>query len=157
LRNDPLSLDVRRVRAMVEVMAGQHDDAIQDCRYVMAKDPAFPFVKAYLIRALWFSGKRTESMELAKDTPTQFSGFMLAAAGERDSALAFARTASDNAMAQALTYVGLHEYDQAFSALDRMTKDFSPTIGSILLLPELQTLKHDPRYVLLRQRLGLPG
>jgi len=155
LRNDPLSLDVRRVRAMVEVMAGRYDDAIQDCRYVMAKDPAFPFVKAYLIRALWFSGQPMEAMELAKGTSSQFSGFLLAATGQRDAAVDFARTATDNAMAQALTYVGLQKYDDAFSALDRMTKDFSPTIGSVLLLPELRPLKQDPRFAALRQRLGL--
>jgi serine/threonine protein kinase/tetratricopeptide (TPR) repeat protein len=157
LRNDPLSLDVRRVRAMVEVMAGRYDDAIQDCRYVMAKDPTFPFVKAYLIRALWFSGRTTEAIELARGTSTQLSGFLLAATGQRDAAAAFARRATDNAMAQALTYVGLERFDDAFSALERMTKDSSPTVGSTLLLPELEPLKSDPRFSALRQRLGLSG
>src|SRR5262245_43322779 len=71
LRSDPLSLDVRRVRATVRVLAGQYAEAIEDCRYVLERDPRFPFVNNSLSTALWFSGKTDEALALGKATWVQ--------------------------------------------------------------------------------------
>ena len=43
----PLSLDVRRSLAHVQVEAGLYDEAIKSARWVLQQDPDFPFVDAH--------------------------------------------------------------------------------------------------------------
>ena len=57
LRADPLSLDVRRELAMVQIMAGRYEEAIANLQRVRAVDPDFPFAELFLARALTFAGR----------------------------------------------------------------------------------------------------
>src|SRR5687768_6908502 len=57
LRADPLSLDVRRIAALVQIDAEQYDAAIANARWVVQRDPQFPFAQLSLARALVLSGR----------------------------------------------------------------------------------------------------
>ena len=56
-RNDPLSLDVQRLAAMVHLFAGRFAEAISAFEAVLRIDPEFPFAKKDLARALMFGGR----------------------------------------------------------------------------------------------------
>jgi len=162
-QSDPFSLDVRRVKAMVEVMQGRYEEAIDDCRYVMSKEPTFPFVKGYLIRALWFSGKTGEATQLAQEEgrPRSRYGFMAAVPGARSEQVSqadtreFVKAASVNPVAKAMVFAALGDNDRAFAALEALASKFDPAIGSFTFLPDLAPLKQDPRFSIFRERLGL--
>ena len=64
LRADPLSLDVRRVTALVQIDAEQYDAAIANARWVLQRDPAFPLARLSLARALVLSRRFTEGAPL---------------------------------------------------------------------------------------------
>ena len=64
LRADPLSLDVRRELAMVQIMAGRYEEAIANLQRVRAVDPSFPFGDLFLARALTFAGRLAEALPL---------------------------------------------------------------------------------------------
>ena len=155
-KSDPLSLDIRRVKGMVEVMAGRYMEAIADCQYVISKDPTFPFVRGYFIRALWFSGRTAEATRLAQEAPTPLLySFILASSGAQAAATAYVHAPNVNPVTKAIVFAALKDNDQAFAALDVLARQFDPAIGSFTFLPELAPLKGDPRFSLLRERLGL--
>ena len=64
LRADPLSLDVRRELAMVQIIAGKYEDAIANLQRVRAVDPDFPFADLFLARALTFAGRLPEALRV---------------------------------------------------------------------------------------------
>ena len=64
LRADPLSLDVRRELAMVQIIAGRYEEAIANLQRVRAVDPDFPFADLFLARALTFAGRLPEALRL---------------------------------------------------------------------------------------------
>ena len=64
LRADPLSLDVRRELAMVQIIAGKYEEAIANLERVRAVDPDFPFADLFLARALTFAGRLPEALRL---------------------------------------------------------------------------------------------
>ena len=68
MRADPLSLDVRRVTALIQVEAGLlHDQAIANARWVLQRDPEFPYAELWLARALLLSGRAKEAAPLLAD------------------------------------------------------------------------------------------
>ena len=64
LRADPLSLDVRRELAMVQIIAGRYEEAIANLQRVRAIDPSFPFGDLFLARALTFAGRLPEALRV---------------------------------------------------------------------------------------------
>ena len=63
LQADPLSLDVRRVLAIVQISAGLYDEAIENCERVLDEQPNFPAVALFRARALLFSGRKAEALD----------------------------------------------------------------------------------------------
>ena len=61
---DPLSLDVQRELAIVQIMAGRYEDAIENLRRIRTVDPDFPFAELFLARALTFAGRLTEALPI---------------------------------------------------------------------------------------------
>jgi TolB-like protein/DNA-binding winged helix-turn-helix (wHTH) protein len=159
LRVDPLSLDVRRVLAHVQINAGLYDRAIDNCNRVLAVDPAFPFVALLRARALLHKGRVTEAarwMEQQGRGAEGYLGYAYAISGRRADAEALAARNQDYPQRQAMIYAGLGDKDHAFDALERLAALNPRRTGAYLTRPELARLLGDPRMAALRARLGLP-
>ena len=86
-------------------------------------------------------------------------GYMLARQGHREEArrvlnglLAHRQRTGVGAFQVAIVYAGLGDFDQAFAWLDRSVEDRS--LGSVIMGPTFEELHRDPRFTLLRRRLG---
>jgi len=159
LRADPLSLDVRRVLAHVQINAGLYDRAIENCDRVLAVDPEFPFAKAWRVRALLHKGHVRESiawLEAQNRGAEGYLGYAYAVSGRRAEAEALAVKNEDHPQRQVMIYAGLGDTDRAFAALDRFVAVNPRRAAAYLTRPELAQLRGDRRMLELRGKLGLP-
>ena len=160
LRADPLSLDVRRELAMVQIMAGRYEEAIANLQRVRAVDPSFPFGDLFLARALTFAGRLAEALplwETRKDEPGwQFwMAYAYVMAGRRAEVERMA-AAHDHPYRLAIIYAALGEKDRALLALDRAADILPQRVGLLLMDPEMASLRGDARFAAVRRKLGLP-
>jgi TolB-like protein/predicted Ser/Thr protein kinase len=157
-RLDPLSLDVRRVLALVQVDAEQYADAIESSRWVLARDPEFPYAKLWLGRALILSGKPNEALSIFENSAGGWGylGYLYAVTGRREEAEALAAQHPDSPRHQMLIYSGLGDKDRAFEALERLASTNWWRAATWMDRPEMMVLRGDPRVADLRRRLGLP-
>lgn len=156
---DPLSLDLRRVLAHVQISAGLYDRAIENCDRVLAVDPAFPFVAGWRVRALLQKGRTAEAiawLERQDRGAEGYLGYAYALSGRRTEAQALAAKNTDFPQRQAMIFAGLGDADRAFEALERLAAVNPRRTGAYLTRPELANLRGDPRMAALRSRLGLP-
>jgi TolB-like protein/tetratricopeptide (TPR) repeat protein len=158
---DPLSLDVRRVLAHVQINAGLYDRAIENCDRVLAIDPTFPVVAGLRVRALMQKGRVSEAiawMERQGAAGAEgYLGYAYAVSGRRAEAEALAARNHDFPQRQAMIYAGLGDRDHAFEALERLAAINPRRTGAYLTRPELASLRGDPRLAALRTKLGLPA
>lgn len=161
LRADPLSLDVRRELAMVQIMAGRHGEAIANLQRLQAVDPNFPFVKLFLARALTFAGRLTEALPLwdqhRREQPgaRHWMAYPYVMAGRRTEVEGFV-SSHDHPLRLAFIYTALGDKDRAFEALDRAADILPHRVGLVLMHPEMAPLRDDPRFAAVRRKLGLP-
>jgi TolB-like protein/DNA-binding winged helix-turn-helix (wHTH) protein len=160
LRVDPLSLEVRRILAHVQINAGLYDRAIENCDRVLAADPSFPLVEAWRVRALMHKGRLSEAirwMEAQGEGAQGYLGYAYAVNGRRVEAAALAARNQDFPQRQAMIYAGLGDADRAFDALERLAAVNPRRAGTYLTRPELASIQRDPRMAALRRKLGLRG
>jgi tetratricopeptide (TPR) repeat protein len=160
LRADPLSLDVRRELAMVQIMAGRYEEAIANLQRVRAVDPSFPFVDLFLARALTFAGRLAEALpywETRKDEPggMHWVAHAFVMAGRRAEVEKIA-AATDHPLRLAIIYAALGDDDRALLALDRAADILPQRVGLIMMFPEMASLRGDARFAAIRRKLGLP-
>jgi TolB-like protein/tRNA A-37 threonylcarbamoyl transferase component Bud32/Flp pilus assembly protein TadD len=159
LRADPLSLDVRRELAMVQIMAGRYEEAIANLQRVRAVDPSFPFGDLFLARALTFAGRLAEALPLwekMKDGPGRhWMAYAYVMAGRRAEVERMA-AANDHPFRLAIIHAALGDKDRAFEALDRAADILPQRVGLLLMHPEMAPLRGDPRFAAVRRKLGLP-
>jgi TolB-like protein/predicted Ser/Thr protein kinase len=159
LRIDPLSLDIPRMMAYIEVSAGQYAAAIENCRRVLKEDPNFPLIPFVFGRALLFNGNTAEAISVLEAVPPNRApelGYAYATTGRHQDAESLASKAKDVPLTEAVIFAGLNDADRAFAALERAAAIGDPKIGAVLMYPELAVLRSDPRFRPFRQRLGLP-
>ena len=154
----PLSLDVRRAQAHVQVEAGLYDEAIENARWVLQQDPDFPFIDISLGRALGLSGRPDEALAIFSRDPEHWNylGYLYAVTGRRDEAEALAAGHPNAPGRLMLLYAGLGDKDRAFEALDRLVTLSPWRAATWMNRPEMAILRGDPRYQAIRRRLGLP-
>ena len=160
LSHDPLSLDIRRVMAYVQVSAGDYDAALENCNYVLKVDPKFPLIGLVKSRALLMKGERSEAIAILEAMPPNRApelGYAYAVTDRRSEAEALANTAANVPLTQAIIFAGLGDHDRAFAALERGAAAGDPKMGGVLTYPEMIALRQDPRYEALRRRIGLEG
>lgn len=159
-RIDPLSLDVRRVLALLQVETGHYDDAIESGRWILARDPNFPFADRFLGRALTLAGRSNEALAILQKSSLEGNwgplGYLYAVTGRRDEAEALAAKHPDAPGRQMLVYAGLGDKDRAFEALERTAAIHWWFAAWAMIRPEMALLRGDPRIADLRRRMGLP-
>jgi tetratricopeptide (TPR) repeat protein len=154
-RADPLSLDVRRITALVQVDAGRYDQAIENARWVLQQDPQFPYAELSLARALMLSGQTDEAAPLLKNKHWSYLGYLYAVTGRRNEAEAMIAARPNDPAGHMLVYGGLKDADRALAALDRAFKVHWWRAATWVQRPEVAILRDDPRARALRTRWGL--
>jgi serine/threonine-protein kinase len=155
-RTDPMSLDVRRVMALVQVDSGRYAEAIESARWVVDRDPKFPFADLWLGRALLLAGRPDEAAPILADKHWGYRGYLYAVTGRRAEAEALAKARPNDPAGQMLVYGGLGDADRAYEALERVAQLHWWRAATWMLRPELSVLRDDPRLAALRARMGLP-
>jgi serine/threonine-protein kinase len=160
LRTDPLSLDVRRELAMVQIMAGRYEEAIANLQRVRAVDPDFPFAVMFLARALAFAGRLPEALRVWETGKAQpgaefWMAHAYVMAGRRAEVEKIA-AATDHPLRLAIIFSALGDDDRALLALDRAADILPQRVGLIMMYPEMASLRGDPRFAAIRRKLGLP-
>jgi tetratricopeptide (TPR) repeat protein len=156
----PTSLDVRRALAHAQVDAGLYDEAIVNAEWVLLRDPDFPSAKISLGRALVLSRRPDLALPIFSRDPDlwMYLGYLYAVTGRRDEAEALVAEHPKAPIRQMLIYAGLGDKERAFEALNRaVTMKLNPWRAAAWMnRPELAILRGDPRFQVIRQRLGLP-
>jgi serine/threonine protein kinase/tetratricopeptide (TPR) repeat protein len=158
MRIDPLSLDLRRRLAYVQISAGQYEAALDNCRYVLKSDPMYPLIRLVLARALVMTGNSAEAIRVLEPMGANRAPelpFAYASVGRIAEAEALAAAAESAPLTQAVIFAGLQDKDRAFAALERAAAVGDPKIGGALTYPELAVLRDDARFAAFRQRIGL--
>jgi tetratricopeptide (TPR) repeat protein len=158
LRADPLSLDLQRLLAYVQVSAGQYEQSIELGRRVLAAGSNHPHARQVFARALFHKGERAEAIERLEQLGPgshNFLGCFYGLTGRRAEADALAAKHKDFPARLVMIYAGLGDADRTFAALEGMNAAGHPLVGIYLTYPELAWLRKDPRMNAFRQKLGL--
>ena len=155
VRADPLSLDVRRVAALLQIDAKQYDAAIANARWVLQRDPEFPFAKLSLARALVLSGRLKEGAPLLERERWSYRAYLYAVTGRRGEAEALVAANQRDPAGQMLVFGGLNDADRAFAALERAFELHWWRAATWMHRPEVAILRGDPRLATLKKRMGL--
>jgi TolB-like protein/Tfp pilus assembly protein PilF/tRNA A-37 threonylcarbamoyl transferase component Bud32 len=166
LQADPLSLDVRRVLALVQISAGRYDDALENLRRVLDEQPKFPGADLFYARALLFSGRKAEALDrfnqfaLAKKSAAGqgegVKGWIHAISGRRAEAEEIAARFAHFPQRQVEIYGLLGDNDRTVEALERLAVLNPGRAAWHLSQPELASLRGDPRVEAFRRKLGFP-
>ena len=159
----PLSLEARRTLAVVQLDAGHYENAVANARWVLQRDPTFPYMEEILSRALIFTGRQDEALLFLQKnllkTPQLWGhlAYLFAVTGRRAEAEALAAQHPDAPVRQAAIYAGLGDKERAFEALERAaTRQRWFRVAVHTTNPELALLRGDPRLNDLRRRIGVP-
>jgi len=158
-RNDPLSLDVQRVAAMVHLFAGRFAESISAFEAVSSIDPELPFLKKDLGRALMFGGRVADALamyESEKNPTPHYQAFAYVMAGNRSAAERLLDAHKGFAVRELGIYTALGDMDGAFEALERALVSDPQRIALFLISPELAAVRADARFASVRRRLKLP-
>jgi tetratricopeptide (TPR) repeat protein len=154
MRTDRLSLDVRRVTALVQIDARQYDAAIDNARWVLQHDPEFPFARLWLARALVLSGRTEEAAPLLEKEPWSYRAYLYAVTGRRKEAEALIAAHAEDPVGQMLALGGLNDADRAFAALQRAVPLHWWRAATWMHRPEVAVLHNDPRRAWLKKQMG---
>jgi TolB-like protein/Flp pilus assembly protein TadD len=155
---EPLSLDVRRIQALVQVDAGRYEEALESATWVLDRDPSFPYADLWLGRALAFTGRPNEAIPIFERDPTYFGylGHLYAVTGRREEAEALAAAHPESPSRQMLIYGGLGDVDRTLDALEKTAADNWWRAATWMFRPEMAVVRGHPRLASLRRRMGLP-
>jgi serine/threonine-protein kinase len=156
-RHNRPSLDVMREIGEVQLFAGQYAAAVDTFDRVTDTNPDFPFVQAYLGKALAFAGRGAEAvprLELEQGSPWLAHAYVIT--GARAEAEELAARSEAYSYRLAVTSGALGDTELAVAAVERAAGTEPQRLGRLLIEPELRGLRDDPRVMALRTRFGLP-
>jgi hypothetical protein len=131
------------------------DQAIENARWVLDRDPTYPKVANTLGRALILSGRTEEALLIAKDL-WDMLGHLYAVTGRREQAAAIAAAHPDAPARQMTIYAALGDRERTVAALERVAHLHWWRAAIFMRYPEMAILRDDPRVATIRKRLGLP-
>lgn len=167
---DPLSLIVNANYSIYLYQTRQYDLAIEQCRKTLEIEPRLP--AAHFVLAESYHHKRIydKAIDEYKRAISLGSGpralgalgGAYAESGDKSSARRLLEQLLESskqryipATAIADVYVGLGDKDRAFKWLERGYEERSPWMYSLKLRPGLESLRSDPRFTSLLQRMNL--
>ncbi len=158
---DPLSLNVQREIASVQIHIGRYGEAINTLQRIRAVDHDFPWIDWLLGRALIFAGRPAEALAVYEEpsgTPpgSEWDALAYVMAGRRDEAERLAAKHQNYPHRLAIIYSALGDNDRAFEALNRLALLEPHRVLDDLSYPELAGLRSDPRFAALLRRFNVP-
>jgi predicted Zn-dependent protease len=140
----------------MQLNTGAYEEAIENCRYVLRRDPEMAFCSVTLGRALMLVGKPEEAVPIFQKGPGYqgYLGCAYARLGRRAEAEELAAQNVQTPNRQMFIYACLGDIDRAFEALERFAAQNPPRVLMWLSRPELAPLHQDPRMKGFRQRYG---
>ena len=170
---DPLSRIIGTNLGDALVHARRYDEAIAQYKRILVRDPNF----AYGHRALgWAYGSKGMNSEAIAETRTSieldnyaatsdkgYLGLWLARSGNRDEALKLLGDLKKEqarnyvqSYAFALIYIGLGDKEEALNYLEKHMVSRAETANTYATAPELDALRHEPRFQEMLKRMNLP-
>ena len=168
---DPLSLSISASTGLPFYWSRRYDEAIEQFRRTLELDLSFALAHVLLGQAYAQKGMFDEAIaELSRarelDDTTRaraILGYTLAVAGRRDEAARILNELQDLASQKyvspyfrVLIHTALGEQDQAFEWLEKACEERSEWLVWLKVDPKLDSLRSDPRFASLVQRVGLP-
>jgi serine/threonine-protein kinase len=157
---DPLSLDVRRVTAYVQLHAARYDDAIENFTRVIEVRPDLRFVKGLHARTVLAKREIARATELFREAGMdQLPGvqaYIHARSGRRAEAEAIATGFAHFPPRQVEIYGLLGDLDRTMAALERLAEMNPGRAAAYLWSPELLPLRGHPRLEAFHRQLGFP-
>jgi tetratricopeptide (TPR) repeat protein len=163
---DPLRANSHLGLGNMLYMAGRYDEAQAEMQETLELNPQSAFVHADLGRILTAEGKPQLALTEIEKEPTDWEKLTDQAVAYhalgrvRDSNAALteliAKHGNDSAYQIAEVYAYRGESDRSFEWLDRAYKQRDAGLPEIKTDPLLKTLRHDPRYTELLQKMHLP-
>ncbi len=164
---DPLSPSLLANRALLDYFAGRYDVADRRLREIMQSDSTDVTVKWSLALVDEQRGRLDEAIAILEPISAVSNnrkaslGHVYALAGKTAKAravLSALHAAADHSYVPsywfALVHAGLGERDQALRYLERAYEERSTVLAYLQIDPRLATLRDDPRFIALAQRLG---
>jgi serine/threonine protein kinase len=154
---DPQSLDVRREIGEVQLFSGRYAEAIETLHAIGEVEPDFPFVEAYLAKALIFAGRAEEAiprLEVEQGSPWLARAYV--ATGRCAEAEKLAAESAAYPYRLAVIAAALGDANRAIDALERAASSEPHRIGRLLIEPELAWLLEYPRVRAVRRAFHLP-
>lgn len=156
---DPLASIVRVNYALSLMAAHQYPEARQQFDQVLGRDPAFGPAHFYLSQMNATQGRWSDAVsELQKSAPASASpaprNWALDAQGYVDFMTAIRKAILPANVAVSYSLAG--NRDKAFEFLNRAYTDKDDELTAVIRFPAFDSLKSDPRWAALLQKLGLP-
>ena len=169
---DPISLDNSIFVGTTLFLARRYDEAVAQHRKTMELDPDYWLSHFSLATVYEKKGMRAEALaefQKARQLENTFAdtlgglGYGYALAGKTKDAQKtlkeisrMSRRAYVPPYDMAIIYIGLGDKDEAFVQLNRAVDDRGIICAFWKVLPEVDSLRSDPRFAALLQRVGLP-
>lgn len=167
---EPLWIGPRVFTGHILYYARRYDASISILEQVLALDDRSNSARAFLIRDLIATGDSARALDECETHPLQTQGSnafraqALALSGRREGALAeldrVLKLSKERYVAAydvAMIYVALADKENAFLWLERAMQERSTLISFLPQDPALDTLRGDPRFAALVQRIGIHG
>jgi TolB-like protein/Flp pilus assembly protein TadD len=163
---DPLRANSHLGLGNMLYMAGRYDEAQAEMQETLELNPQSAFVHADLGRILTAEGKPQLALTEIEKEPTDWEKLTdqavayhaLGRVRDSNAALAelIATHSADSAYQIAQVYAFRGESDKSFEWLDRAYKQRDSGLPEIKTDPMFKSLRHDPRYTELLQKMHLP-
>ncbi|HEY8150617.1 MAG TPA: protein kinase [Vicinamibacteria bacterium] len=167
---DPLSVIINTDMAQILYFARRYDDALAECRQTLQMNPAFAEARRVSFLVLQRVHRDTEALAdletyrgLPDGGPGGSVGYAYAALGRRGEAAAVLRELDTQSRRRfvasydfAVIHAGLGEADRALAWLDKSLTRHDPETMILPADPRFDSLRGDPRFVALLERMSLP-
>jgi tetratricopeptide (TPR) repeat protein len=169
---DPLSFSINFSLGWRLYLARQYDRAIAQLRNTLEMDPSYELPHLILGQAYEEKGafdlaipELRKAVELSHGTPLMLSALAhgYARAGQRTEAQRLLNQLEAASKRQyvspyyiAIVYVGLGEKEKALSFFEKASEDRSNGLIFMLVEPEMDSVRSDPRFIALERKLRLP-
>jgi len=168
---DPLSLSITTGVGIIFYYSRQYDLAIEEYRKVLNIDANFGYAHFWLAMAYIQKSLFEEAIEAYQKAVIISGGslsykaalgYAYAAAGKRDEALKILNELVEQSSLRyvpkyqiALIYAGIGEEDKAFEFLEEAYLDRASFLVRFKVDPRFDSLRSDPRFTALQERIGL--
>jgi TolB-like protein/Tfp pilus assembly protein PilF len=168
---DPLSSIISVNVGFMYLAKGEADSAVEQLEKTIELDPAYWTGRSWLGLAYLKQGRHDEALaELHKGVELShranrslaFLGYANATIGKRSEAVAIIKELEEKHAKQgatvqniAMVYAGLGDQERAFAWLEKNFQARSGELSRIVWYPQFESLRSDPRYADLLQRMGL--